>query len=326
MIARAGVLLLIEIATMVWATKGLQRLAVQLEEAHLPAGLGVMQTIKQLQLQKIGQRNVTRTERQPAWRLLDNKLAAFTQAPPQLDRLSYRRWQWHAANVNNWKSTLIACAIAPWALVGIFCVTFGVISGQTTSMRSYVYYSVVAGTFCWVMYSVIASSYQLMRRPVFEQELIRPIWRREFNQRQLEAPWMMSWPAMLAGTLYLMVFVICSKFQLPEDAISQAIAQLLVPHLLLVMTWPLPILVTGTLLMTIVSEFWRGVVAFTIQFSLFMIVQLFLISRLFNKSAASPWTAIAIYIVAFVCVALALMIHWRSRKRLAAMQWGWGQS
>ncbi len=102
----------------------LTRLSVQLEEAHLPAGLGVFQTMKQLQLQKIDRSAAGGSERRPAWRLLDSKLTDFLSLPRQLDQLSYRRRQWAAANIGHWMGAMLGFIVGPWALVGIFSVTF----------------------------------------------------------------------------------------------------------------------------------------------------------------------------------------------------------
>ncbi len=278
--------------------------------------------MRQLQLQRVNQASTVQTDRRPAWRLLDRKIERFTQMVPQPDQSRYRRVQWHAANVGHWIGTLIGCVIGPWALVGIFCFTFGVITGQFTSPDSYAYYSVIAGTFSWVMYSVIISSYQLMRRPVIEHELVRPIWRSEFNQRLMEAPWVMSWPAMLASLTYLIALMLYSNWHLPEDRVSQTMAQLLVPHLFLVLAWPLPMLSTSTLLITVVSEFWRGVLAFSIQFSLFLFVQMFIISRIFNPSASVSLTIATIFMVVGVCILLGTVICWTCQRRLKQMQWG----
>ncbi len=322
MLGTSMLLVAIEFAGLAWAAAGIHQLSLQLEEANLPAGLGILQTIKQMQLQKVGQANATGVKRTPAWRLLDQKLDAFLQERPQFDEASYRRRQWHAANVGNWKATLLGCAIAPWALLGIFCLTFGVISGQYTSLHSYTFYCLAAGTFCWVMYAVIVSSYQLMRRPVYEQELLRPMWRHELNQRLEESPLVMSWPALAASLVYMVIYTIYSQNDLPEDGVSQAMAAMRVPHLLLAVTCPLPLLANSTLLVTIASEFWRGVIAFAIQFSLFMFVQMFLITRLFNQSVSMQATSAVVYIVVVVCVGLAMLIQWRVHKRLAKMQWG----
>ena len=322
MLCKAWVTVALELSLIYWAASGVRQLAVQLEEANLPTGLGVMQTIKQLQLQKIERSKADRPERRPAWRLLDHKLTAFLLIPPRLDQASYRRQQWQAANIQHWTGALIACLIGPWVLVGIGCVTFGSLTRNPIGLSSYAFYSILAGTFSWAMYSFMLGSYQLMRRPVIEQESVRPIWRSELNQRLLETPWTTSWPAMVATIMYLISLAVFSKVHLPDDKISESIAELLIPHALLTLTWPLPILAASTMLLTIISEFWRGVLAFAIHFSLFVTVQIFVISRLFANSAASSLLITSIYAVIAGCVLVALLLVWQSRKRLSQMQWG----
>ncbi len=84
----------------------------------------------------------------------------------------------------------------------------------------------------------------------------------------------------------------------------------------------LPMLAASTFLVTITSEFWRGVMAFSIQFMLFLTVQVFVISKMFTQSVASPLTVAVIYGVIVLCLSVALLLHWQCHRRLARMEWG----
>lgn len=309
-------ILAIEFVAFAWAARSLIQLTRGFSEAGIPGGLGFVQTIQQMQMQKLNPLGPTKHRIGRNRLLLDRRLDSLlaSEAPD-------RRRQWRAGEPTSWRHLMPMCLFIPWLTVGVFMLTMALLSGQTMSLTSYVFFSVYLGTLSLAFATLIVASGSQERRSVIQQELLRPMFRGELHQHLQTSIWIDLWPAALITLGYLSAVPFVYQWG-PPDWTSRAWVGDAIGHALLCLA--LPVLIWGglLLLLTIHHSFWRVLLILLGYILLFGSVQAFVIFRML-PSMQSSWIATAgISWFAAACLFLGTLLAYWANRRLPHVEWG----
>jgi hypothetical protein len=309
-------MLVLECAAIVWSARSLIHLARRFSEAGIPGGLGFMQTIQQMHMQKLNPTGPTKHRIGRNRLLLDRRLDSLlaSEAPD-------RRRQWRAGEPTSWRHLMPMCLFIPWLTVGVFMLTMGLLSGQAMSPTSYVFFSVHFGTFSLAFATLVVAGGSQERRTVIQQELLRPMLRGELHRHLRTAIWIDLWPAALITLVYLSA-VPFVYFWGPPGWISRAWVGNAVGHVLLCLTLPLLIWAALLLLLTIHSSFWRVLLILLGYILLFGFVQAFMIFRILPTTQSSWFATSGILWFAAICLILGTLLAYWANRRMPHVEWG----
>ena len=312
-------LILGEVAAVLWAGRSVMSITRDFSEAGIPIGLGFVQTLKQLQTQRLKQTDKKGSRR--TWRQVDRRIDSFLTSRS----FTNRRQQWRAVEPSGWRSVLSMCLVGPWILCGVFVVTVRLLSGQGVTLESYLFYSVFLGTFSLTFSTFILSISSHGRRPILGQELLRPMLREELESHLRTSIWIDLWPALLATLGYLVTLSFIYSLG-PVSWTSQSWATASLGQALMCLTLPLSLWAGMLLLLTISKEFWRAVMLAAGCIFLFGVVQivvLFRVTPLPSHTGDAPAiVAFASYWLAGVNLVVGTVLAWRANRRLPRVEWG----
>lgn len=318
---RVGVaiaILLVECIALLAAGNSLLSLSQNLHEAGISSGLGLFQTLKQIQLQRLSQKQRVQLGIGMSLSWFDRNLEAFLASNTFTDR----KRQWRAAEPSSWRSVLLMSLIGPWLLVGVFFLTTRLLAGQVTALESYAFCSVFLGTYSLTFATMILAAGSQSRRSVLGQELLRPMLRQEMEAHLRKSLWVDLWPAMITTLVYLIVLTMIHDWGPASwQPRSWEIASL--GQALLCLALPIPIWAGMLLLLTIPKEFWRGLLLATGYFLLFGVLESLVLWTTFsNPTRVSVLIETANYWLAGICLLVGAVIAWWATRRLHRVEWG----
>lgn len=329
---RAIAILACEIAVVLWAARSFTRISRRFSEAGIPVGLGLLQTLQQLQMRRLDQFGVARRDGQLKVKFFERRLEAFLAAEvrepsgsvsPSSSRGSVRQWRVGELGGNP-LVFLLMCLVGPWLLVGIFSLVFGLMSGKLVSGERFVFYSVVLGTFSLTVATFVSSLGTYSRRPILPQELLRPVRRGEMIRLLRSSMWYDLRPAFMATLGYLLTLSMIYPWG-PTAWHSQSPVVVAFSHALLVLALPVPIWGGTVFLLSVRKELWLGMVASLAYFALLLVTQAYSMARLIDVTQfpqAGATATSACYWLAGTCVLIGLALHWWGNRRLHQVEWG----
>lgn len=309
-------MLVIEFAALLWSALSLIDLARRFSEAGIPGGLGFVQTIQQMQMQKLNPTGTTKHRIGRNRLLLDRRLDSLLAS-----EATDRRRQWRAGEPTSWRHLMPMCLFIPWLTVGVFMLTMGLLSGQVMSAASYVFFSVYLGTFSLTFATLVVAGGSQERRTLIQQELLRPMLRGELHQHLRTSMWIDLWPAALITLGYLIAVPFVYSWG-PSSWISQAWVGNAAGHVLLCLTLPLLIWGALLLLLTIHSSFWRVLLILLGYILLFGFVQAFMIFRIFPTTQSSWFATSGMLWFSAICLILGTLLAYWANRRLPHVEWG----
>ena len=309
--------ILVEIAVFSWAGHSLMTLPRRLAEAGIPMGLGFTQTLQHLQMKKLQQPKSTNRPMEFKLRLLNARIESFLVSKDYSDR----RRQWRAGEPGGWQNLLPMCIMVPWIVVGTFALMMRLMGQHSITPELFVFFSVLLGTLSLALATLVLAGGGLSRRPILQQELLRPMLRKEMGQHVGTSIWVDLWPPLFLTLVYLFVLTaIHSWGPLAWSSPSWSVNTL--GHALFCMTLPLPIWAGLLWLLTIQKEMWRVFLGFVGYFVLFGLCQAIVLAKLLPFSSTSTFAAIASYLGAGVCILLGTVLAWLAHRRLPNVEWG----
>jgi hypothetical protein len=313
----ASLTILVEATVLSWAGQSLITLPRRLAEAGIPMGLGFTQTLQHLQLQKLRQpKSINRTTA-VRWRLLNMRIESFLSSKDYSDR----RKQWRAAEPGGWQNLLPLCILIPWVVVGTFTFTMRLLGQQGITPELFVFYSVLMGTLSLALATLVLAGGSQSRRLMFQQELLRPMLRKEMETHIRTAIWADLWPPLLIMIAYLLVLAAIHSWG-PPGWSNPSWGVNMIGHALLCLTLPLPIWAGLLWLLTIQREMWRVFAVLVGYFVLFGFCQAIVMAKLLPFSNTSVFASIASYLVAGICILLGGILAWLAHRRLPNVEWG----
>lgn len=314
-------MLVVEIAAILWAGRSVLPLSHRFNEAGIPVGLGMFQTLRQLQTQRL-KRPVQSTARSE-WGLtqLDRRIDSYLKGKS----FANRRRQWRAVEPTNWRTILWMCLVCPWIGVGAYTLAESMLSGRVINLTSYVYYSVFLGGFSLTLGTLIIAAGCQMRRPVLGQELLRPMLREDMLKMLRTSMWIDVWPALLLTLGYLIALTFIHSWG-PAAGSSVPWKSTLLGQILLCFTLPLSVWGGALFLLTIPSAFWR-----TLLVALAIVLLFAGVQPAVRFAATSPAVqidpsttnaALASYGLAGACLIIGITLGYSAIRRLPHVEWG----
>lgn len=314
-------ILFVEVVAILWAGRSVLPLSHRFNEAGVPVGLGVFQTMRQLQMQRL--KPLAQSPTRTVWglRQFDRRLDSYLSG----NRFKNRMQQWRAIEPTGWRAVLWMCLVGPWLIVGVNFLTMSLLSRQVISLASYAHYSVLLGGFSLTFGTLIIAVSCHARRPVLGQELLRPVRREDMLKLLRTSMWIDLWPALLLTLGYLIALPFIRSWG-PAASSSVSWGSPLLSQVLLCFTLPIPVWGGTLLLLTISSTFWRTLLIALGCILLFGGIQPFVkfvaTSPAWQVDSTTSSVALATYGLAGVCLVVGIALGYWAIRRLPQVEWG----